>query len=995
MIKKISLIPWLMLFVSGHSYSDTQQQVHSVFTAWTTIANKPSDSSSLMSASSDVQSNVRSFARQEYLSQIDFTQLSANVDAVTGAQQAEAFIISVPLPTGELVNFTLSPSRAIDGALAEKYPNIATFNGVQVNQPDNVGKFELTPAGFRGMFYHQGKVVYLDPKYLDNNRIYTSYYQQDALELGQASATRYQPKITRQLSEELAQSKQANQTVKAARTPVQLKEYRLAITTTGEYTAFFQGSVSNVMAELATLVNRINMIFEQELAVRMILVANNDQLIFTDAASDPFQNELNNDSDESTRVISNIIGSNNYDVGHVLGTDGGGLAFLGAVCIDSIKGGGATGSFRPTGSSFYVDLVAHELGHQFGASHTFNGLTDSCGGGNRAAGSSYEVGSGSTIMAYAGICGSQNIQFRADPFFHGHSMDQMASHLARFPSCGISTEQVNRTPVADAGSDFTIPANTPFTLTGTGTDEDGDELTYDWQQFDLGPGSNGTSEQVDDGQRPLFRVFAPQSVPSRTFPRLTDVLSGNLTLGETFATTNRDLNFRLIIRDNNGGVASDNVVVNVVNTGEAFAVTEPSLNDSWTSAEQLVQWNVAGTDLTPINCSAVAIDLSLDGGNTFDVNLATNAPNTGSFTVNLPALNSNNARLRVSCADNVFFAVNAGRFSVNNSQTLPFEITGLSNPLAVDEDQQLTLSVANFTIQGQVADSLIISEGDNYSVDDSTVIPDTNFNGSLSIEVRAVAGSEQTPVFSAQVAVAAVNDAPVAVDDELTLMQGANTQQINVLSNDSDVDAQDSLTLSLLVYTGDGQASIVNNQISYTPATSFIGEETISYTVSDSSGVTDTANLIITVNEVDVNNPPSTNNDSITLTQGSGNQLIDVLANDSDPDAGDTLTLTSIDYSGNGQASISDNQISYTPAETFSGQENIGYTVSDSSGVSATGLLNITVNAGPQPPTPAPVEPEPNESGGSGGGSLYWLTFLLFVASSYRVVGFYQRGERK
>lgn len=987
-----------MLVISGHSYGEIQQHGQSVFSAWKPISSKAIDNNSLALAdtsANNTRSNVRSFAKQEYLAQIDFTQLLANVGAVTTAKQTEIFVISVPLPTGELVEFELSKSRAIDDALSQRFPDMLTFNGVQQNQPNNIGKFELTPTGFRGMFYYQGKLVYLDPKYLDNNRIYTSYYQQDALDYSEVSATRYQPKVAHLLSEQVPKSAQTSQLIKAARTPVQLKEYRLAITTTGEYAAFFQGSISNVMAELTTLVNRINMIFEQELAIRMILVANNDQLIFTDAATDPFENELNNDSDESTRVISNIIGSSNYDVGHVLGTDGGGLAFLGAVCINSIKGGGATGSFRPTGNSFYVDLVAHELGHQFGASHTFNGLTDSCGGGNRAANSSYEVGSGSTIMAYAGICGSQNIQFRADPFFHGHSMDQMASHLARFPNCGIRTEQLNRTPVANAGNDFTIPANTPFTLTGSATDEDGDDLTYDWQQFDLGAASNGTSEQVDDGQRPLFRVFAPQSTPSRTFPRLPDVLSGNITLGETFATTNRDLNFRFIVRDNNGGVASDNVVVNVVNTGEAFAVTEPSLNDNWNSAEQLVQWNVAGTDLAPINCSAVAIDLSLDGGNTFTENLATNAPNTGNFTVNLPELNSNNTRLKVSCVDNVFFAVNTGRFSVNNLQALPFEITGLTNALAVDEDQPLALSVANFTIQGQVADSLVILEGDNYVVDGSTVIPETNFNGSLSLEVRAIAGNEQTPVFFAQVTVAAVNDAPVATDDELSLDQGASTQQVNVLSNDTDVDAQDTLTLSSLVYNGNGQASIVNNQVSYTPAASFIGEETISYTISDSSGATDSANLIIQVNEVVVNNPPTVNNDSITLTQGAGSQLVDVLANDSDPDVGDSLTLISFNYAGNGQASISNNQISYTPAANFSGQESITYTVSDSSGASASGLLNITVNASPQPPTPAPVEPESNESGSSGGGSIFWLMHLLFVASSLRIIRSYQRGKCK
>ena len=807
MIKKISLASWFLIAVSAHSYSNTVSDVERISVNWPAIAGKSVNEE----ANEHLKSNIRSSASREYLTQLNAEQLSTDIQAL-GEQRS--FLISLPLPDGKLVDFILTRNRVMESQLAEKFSNIITFEGIAADQPESTGKFELTSVGFRGMFYYQGQLVYLDPKYLGSNKVYTSYYQHDALPSSTAVLTRHQPKISASFTEQLKQARTENP-VKAARTPVQLKEYRLAITTTGEYTSFFQGSVTNVMAELATLVNRINMIYEQEIAVRMILVANNDQLIFTDAASDPFLDELDNDSNEATRVISNIIGTSNYDIGHVLGTDGGGLAFLGAVCINSIKGGGATGSFRPTGDSFYVDLVAHELGHQFGANHTFNGLTESCGGGNRAANSSYEVGSGSTIMAYAGICGSQNLQFRADPFFHGHSMDQMTAHLARFPSCGVSTEQSNKTPVVDAGSDVTIPANTPFTLTGTASDEDGDELTYDWQQFDLGPASNGRSEQVDDGQRPLFRVFAPQAESSRTFPKFSDVLSGNLTFGETLATTNRDLNFRLIVRDNKGGVAFDNTVVNVVDTGEAFAITEPSLNDSWTSAEQTVQWVVASTNQAPINCFAVNISLSVDGGNSFTVNLADNVPNNGRFTVNLPVVNSNNARLKVACADNVFFAVNSGRFSVNHGQALPFEITGVNGTLSVDEDQPLTLSLANFIIQGRVADNLVITTGENYIVNGTTITPDANFNGNLSIIVRAIAGNEQTPEFTTLVSVNAINDVPVATDDTISVSQGANTQLIDVLVNDSDPDQGDTLSLASIDYSGSGQASISGNQISY------------------------------------------------------------------------------------------------------------------------------------------------------------------------------------
>ena len=848
-MNKTSVLSCLLLLISGQSYG--QEELTS--NAWT-----PFSSSKIEQVANDKQ-HYRIYAKREFTAELALEKLTAFADS------AKQLTISVPLPTGKMVTYQLQANSALAQGLAEKYPAIKTYDAYRVDDPTNVAKFELTPAGLRGMFYDQGRLIYLDPKYLNNDRIYTSYYKSDAVSQVDQSITFNSP-----ITNALSQSNKTGDTLareRLARIPVALREYRLAITTTGEYTQF-HGSVSNVMAELATLVNRMNMIYEQDLAVRMSLVANNDQLIFTDAATDPFQNSLNNDSSESTRVISDRIGAASYDVGHVLTTDGGGLAFLGAVCRNSIKGGGASGSARPVGDSFHVDLVAHELGHQFGANHTFNGLTGACNG-NRSATSSYEVASGSTIMAYAGICGSQNLQRNADPFFHGHSMDEINSHLALFASCGTSTEQSNRTPVAEAGNNFTIPANTPFTLTGTGSDEDNDALTYDWQQFDLGPASNGTAEQVDDGQRPLFRAFSPKDSASRTFPQISDVLSGSLTLGETYATTNRDLNFRLIVRDNKGGVASDNTVVTVVDTGEAFSVTEPSAGSSWTVPQQTVSWNVAQTDQAPISCSNVAIDLSLDGGANYAINLAQSTPNDGSFDVELPAATSTNARLRVSCLNNVFFAVNSGGFTVN-SQGLAFEITGLAAPLSVDEDESLSLAVANFNVQGRVATSISLASGDNYMVNNNQITPSANFNGQLQINVTANSGAEQTPTFVAQVTVNPVNDAPVANNDTLTINQDAGQQTIDVVGNDTDIDANDTLSLSTINYTGTGQASIVNNQISYTPAPGFNGTETINYTISDSANSNASATLTITVNAPapapaptpTPNPPPTANTDS-------------------------------------------------------------------------------------------------------------------------------------
>lgn len=819
-MNKVSKIACLLLLLSWQCHSDES--------IWT-LNNVEQVNSS--------KDKNRVNANREFIAALDLQRLTDYL-----YQQRDNVVIDVPLPSGEMVKYRLESNTALEQGLIDQYPNLKTYNGYQVDNLKNTGKFELTSAGLHGMFSYRGKLVFLDPKYLGNDRIYSSYYKSDAVNNQQQMVLN--TPINKAIANFL-QARELENTVTPANTVVALKTYRLAITTTGEYTQF-HGGVDNVMTELATLVNRINFIYEHEFAARLSLVANNRTLVFPDPATDPFKNELGDDISDATQVISQRIGTANYDIGHLLATDGGGLAALGVACDNEAKATGGSGISAPVGNAFHVDLVAHEIGHQFGATHTFNGLSDACGE-NRNDESSYEVGSGSTIMSYAGICGDDNLQSNADPFFHGHSIDQVKQHLARFPSCGTPDTGTNRTPVASAGSDYIIPANTPFTLTGTGTDQDNDSLTYDWQQFDLGAGNNGRAGQVDDGKRPLFRAFAPKQTSSRTFPQLKDVLSGNLTFGETYATTNRALNFRLIVRDMKGGVASDNSVVTVVNTGEAFAVTEPSSATNWTGQEQTIRWNVAKTNEAPIACQNVAIDLSIDGGQSFGVNLTSSTANTGSFNATIPTLNTSSARLRVSCVNNVFFAINTGNFSIN-SQGVTFEITGVSSPLLVNEDESLSLSAANFTIQGRVANSITVAAGDNYTVNNNQVTPSANFNGQLQVNVTANAGAEQTPTFVAQVTVNPVNDAPVANNDTLTINQDAGQQTIDVVGNDADIDANDTLTLSTINYSGTGQASIVNNQISYTPASGFNGTETINYTISDSANSNASATLTITVN---------------------------------------------------------------------------------------------------------------------------------------------------
>jgi len=791
-------------------------------------------------------------------------QLSTDIAALNQIllTSHDSVVVTLPLPDGSFADFELKPSAIAEQGLDEKYPNIKTFSGHEVGNTDNHGRFDITPQGFHGLFRYGKETVFIDPQYRDSDARYISYFRKDAIPLNLANMPKRLPPKIRDISQHalrdatmvsqamvsqaMVSQAIASRDMDAQAQATQLKTYRIAVSATGEYTQFHGGTKEMGLAAVITMLNRVNDVYQADLAVKLELVANNDSLIFVDPNTDPFEN-TDADGEANTGIIDNAIGSGSYDVGHVVGTGGGGLAALGVICDATAKGDGVTGSPSPTGDAFNIDYVAHELGHQFGADHTFNGLTDSCDG-NRADSSAYEPGSGSTVMSYAGICGQQNLQDNSTPYFHSHSIDVIQAHITTGSgsSCAQVSTTANSNPEVNAGADYTIPAHTPFVLTGSATDVDGDTLSYDWQQYDLGPASASAAEQTDDGKRPLFRVWNPTSEPSRTFPRLEDVLLNKLTIGETYPKTTRELNFRLVVRDSNQGLSRDAMKVSVIDTNQAFAVIEPSAGTSWANSSQVVTWNVANTTAAPISCSKVNIQLSTNGGTSFDTNLAMGVDNDGSHEVNLAQVTSSLARIKLSCADNIFFAVNNGNFSVaGGTGEQSIAITGLKAPLIMDEDGELTLSTAMYQYQGLTATSLSLQGGSNYQVEGTTISPTADFNGELSVLVIAHSGNIASEAFPTLISVTSVNDAPTAVSDTSSVDQGSSNNVIDPLSNDSDVDTGDELTLLSLNYTGQGTATIVNNTISYTPEASFSGSETITYTVQDSSNAT--ANAVVTI----------------------------------------------------------------------------------------------------------------------------------------------------
>ncbi|MFD2453712.1 reprolysin-like metallopeptidase [Ideonella paludis] len=335
------------------------------------------------------------------------------------------------------------------------------------------------------------------------------------------------------------------------------------------------------MAELVTLTNRVTGVYEREVGIQLQLVEGTDEVIYTDPATDPYTNDDGGKMlSQNIWTLKSVLGNGSFDIGHVVSTGGGGVAYLGVVCDKRFKAGGVTGLGAPVNDAFYIDYVAHEMGHQFGANHTFNSQSGACAG-NREPSVAYEPGSGSTIMAYAGICDADDLQPHSDPQFHSASFDEIVRYTRTGggAACAVVTPTGNRAPsVSVPAGGFTIPAQTPFELTGQASDPDGDTLSYQWEQRDLGAAG---SPNQPDASAPLFRSFPPTASATRSFPQLSDLLGNTQTLGEILPRVSRDLNFRLTVRDDQaapsaGGVASADLSFKVSAAAGPFKLTSPN-----------------------------------------------------------------------------------------------------------------------------------------------------------------------------------------------------------------------------------------------------------------------------------------------------------------------------------------------------------------------------------------------------------------------------------
>ncbi len=597
---------------------------------------------------------------------------TAPLEAAPGRGVDGGVDVPVPMPDGGTMWFRVVESPVMAPGLQARYPEIRTYLGQGRDVASATARFSLTPAGFAAMATTPSGTVYVDPYAQATTDTYLAYYAADALMSDEQRAARA-AEVLRDGPDGAADGP-ATLLAPTTSNGTVFRTYRLALAATGEYTARFGGTVAGAQAAQAVAINRVNQVYERDLAVRLILIANNDQLIFTNPSTDPFTNDdANILIDENQAYINATIGAANYDIGHNFSTGGGGLAGLGVVCSDSQKASGITGSPNPVGDAFYIDYVAHEMGHQFRGSHSFNGTASSCGGGNRSASSAYEPGSGSTIMAYAGICATHNIQTFSDPLFHAISLQQITGFLQTGggSTCGTATPTGNDIPVVTAPTGITIPARTPFILTGVATDATPASLSYIWEEFDRGanPGGAPAVNGVPTGP-PFFRSFVATSSPSRTFPQFSRLLAGSVpAVGEALPRDNRTLNFRLTVRDNRaGGGAIGDVTVTVISDALAgpFVITSPAAASTLAGGStQTITWDVANTDVLDdagmpdadgVDVETVEIRYSADGGGTFTTLLAS-TPNSGSADVVIPNTATSIGRFMVVSIGNVFFDV--------------------------------------------------------------------------------------------------------------------------------------------------------------------------------------------------------------------------------------------------------------------------------------------------------------------------------------------------
>ena len=589
-------------------------------------------------------------------------------------------LLEVPLPDGQFQQFRIGNAQVMHPDLAAKFPEIRSYAGIGVDNPAARIYFSVSPLGFNALVLLPGtNMIFIEPVHHTDTEHYLCYYQRHldpSFLQGNCSVP------------DMPEHFQVNTTAESALAgDCQLRSYDAAIAATAEFTAA-AGGVAGALANLNAIITVVSGLFTTEAAIQLQLVANNNLILFTNAGTDNLtdgnQNTL---AGESQAAIESQIAANAYDIGHTVGTGGGGWAGvsqqIGNVCTGNKADAATIFGTIPLTNGFAMAFW-HEMGHQFGARHTFNdNTTGSCTPGQQSASSAMEPGSGSTIMSYAGTCGVLNnmdVTNSRDQYYHALSLQQIGNYVVsgNGNTCPDILPLANNAPVVSApGASFNVPISTPFMLTATANDPDGDPMTFVWEQMNNELISHPPASTATEG--PVFRSLIPGNSPTRFFPNLTAILNGTTPVWEVLPSVSRTMDFRVTARDNfaAGGCTDEaDVDLEFFDNAGPFVVTAPGM-DACFAAEgpMTVDWDVAGTDGGDVNCANVDILLSIDGGFTYPFTLLAGTPNDGTQEVMLPDVLTEQARVMVRGSGNVFF----------NISPFDFEIQCISNLVVTDD----------------------------------------------------------------------------------------------------------------------------------------------------------------------------------------------------------------------------------------------------------------------------------------------------------------------
>ncbi|MEO6231047.1 MAG: reprolysin-like metallopeptidase [Ferruginibacter sp.] len=633
-----------------------------------------------------------SFPKNFKLFDLDIAPLKSQLFSVVSNTTKHATVISVPDVDGNLEQFEVTEASNFDPVLQARFPEIRAFSGRGITDKYAMLKLSISPQGIQTMVFRTEKDNEFIESYSQNQGVYAVFTSQRSSGKLPWSCTTVDQQLATGINAQL------NKKNIAARSGADLKTMRLAQSVTAEYSNYFgatnSSQVALVLAGINATLTRCNGVYEKDLALHLSLIAASTNVIYYNVSTDPYDNASTgaggtwNAQLQST--LTSVIGEANYDIGHLFGASGGGgnAGCIGCICTNGSKGSGFTSPADavPQGDNFDIDYVTHEVGHQLGANHTFSFS-------NEGTGVNKEIGSGITIMGYAGIT-SQDVAGHSIDIFHETSIAQIQANLAT-KSCPVTTAISNATPAVNSIGNFTIPKSTPFALTGSASDANsGDVLTYCWEQND-----NASSSQTGNNSRasatkatgPNWISFRPTTSPTRYFPQLSTILAGGTTTGpmtggdagvltEALSSVARTLNFRLTVRDNApysstspisvGQTQFSDVVVTVSSASGPFAVTAPNTVVSWAGGSaQTITWSVASTTAAPVSCANVKISLSTDGGLTFPTVLIASTPNDGTVALTIPNTPTTTARIKIEAVGNIFFDISNTNFTITSGSS--------------------------------------------------------------------------------------------------------------------------------------------------------------------------------------------------------------------------------------------------------------------------------------------------------------------------------------